>query len=64
MRGDDQLLDVVQTGNAIRLGFRSGERRQKHSGENGNNGDDYQQFDQRESSRKSLRHLTARAELP
>ena len=44
-----QLLEVIQTIDLLRLLLRSGQCRQQHGGQNGDDGDDHQQFDQRET---------------
>jgi hypothetical protein len=45
-----ELTGVAETRNAVRTGFGFAERRQKQRRENGDQGDDNQEFDQRESA--------------
>ena len=49
------LLDVVQATYGFGLFFRLGERRQQHGRENGDDGDDHQQFNEREGGRDFFR---------
>jgi len=44
-----QLLQVADAANAERFGLGLAERRQQHARQNGDNGDDHEQFDERES---------------
>ena len=44
------LPEVAETGDAVGLFLGLGQRRQKHGRQNGDDGDDHQQFDQRESA--------------
>jgi hypothetical protein len=57
------LLGVVQTADALRLGLRLGEGRQKHGREDGDDGNNHQEFDQREGARASGRGRTGGAGL-
>ena len=45
------LTEVVQAANASRLRFGLAEGRQEHSGKDRDDGDDHQQFDEREPGR-------------
>ena len=47
--GERQLFVVAQTGDAGRLGFSLGKRRQKHARQNSDDGNDDQEFNQGES---------------
>ena len=49
MHEKTELPEVVQTGDAIRLLFGTGQGRQQHGGQNRDDGDDHEQFDQGES---------------
>jgi hypothetical protein len=42
------LLEIVEAGNAFGLLLRAIQRGQEHCGQNGDDGDDYEQLDQRE----------------
>jgi len=44
-----QLLHVVDARNPLRLGLGLGQRRQQHRRQNGNDGDDHQQFNERKT---------------
>jgi hypothetical protein len=41
-----KLLGVAQAGSGLSFGFGSGQRRQEHGGQNGDNRDHYEKFDQ------------------
>jgi len=45
--GQGQLFKIVQAADALGAGFGPGERRQEQPGQNGDDGDDHQQFNQR-----------------
>ena len=47
--GEGELLDVVQAGEGLRPAFGLAEGRQQQSGKQADDGDDYQQFDEREA---------------
>ena len=47
-RRERQLPEVADAVDLLGLGFGFGKRRQQHAGENRDDGDDHQQFDQRE----------------
>jgi hypothetical protein len=42
------LFEIVYAGDVLGFGFASGQRRQNHASEDGNDGDDDQQFDEGE----------------
>ena len=46
--GQSQLLQIIHAGDALGLGLGFGERGQEQAGEDGNDGDDDEQFDERE----------------
>jgi hypothetical protein len=48
MDGDPDLAAVIKTGNPLSFGLGLCQCRQKHRREDGNDGNDHQQFDQRE----------------
>src|SRR5205814_4963408 len=53
LEGDSNLALVAQAFDQLRLFLGATQRGQKHAGENGDDGDDDQQFDQGEASLKS-----------
>ena len=50
MPGEGELLAVVDTTDALSLGLRLRQSRQEHPGQNGNDGDDHQEFDEGEAT--------------
>ena len=46
--GQSQLLQIIHAGDALGLGLGFGERGQEQAGEDGNDGDDDEQLDERE----------------
>src|SRR6266700_1792989 len=49
MAAEQELLLVVGAGDSLGRGFGSGQRRQQEARQDGDDGDDHQQFNQRES---------------
>jgi len=56
VEGQAHLPHVAEAGHALRLGLGLGERRQQQGGQNGDDGDDHQQFNQREGAWTPPRH--------
>jgi hypothetical protein len=50
MKREQHLLVVTDAFDLVRLGFRPGKRRQKHSCENRDDGDHHQEFYEREAA--------------
>ena len=50
MPGQGKLFAIVDAADALSLGLRLCQSRQEHAGQNGDDGDDHQEFDEREAT--------------